>query len=167
MATKKPTRTEKGLQEIASRDGFRRPVFLAPLLHDPMLNEFEPDHLKCVPAKTANPGKDWVKGLNALGGNGTVTIGQNVVQVKQTTRIDWADLRNLVLFRYRCRIPISAYEGVILDVRPSIPYGLEDAGMMDKKFTGEGGDDTVSEGGESAESDLEMRVDDGTEPEDG
>jgi hypothetical protein len=104
LPMKKPARSEKGLQDVASRDGFDRPVLLAPVLQDPMLNKFEPEHGKLVPAEMENPGKEWVVGLNALG-NGTVTVAQNVVQVKETKRVDWEDLRNLVLFRYRCGIP--------------------------------------------------------------
>jgi len=101
---KRPARSEKGLQDISSRDGFDRPVLLTPVLQDPMLNKFEPDRQKSVPAEMENPGKDWVVGLNALG-PGTVTVAQNVVQVKETKKVDWEDLRNLVLFRYRCGKP--------------------------------------------------------------
>jgi len=101
LPVKKPARSEKGLQDVASRDGFDRPVRLAPVLQDPMLNKFEPDPRRLAPAKLENPGKEWVAGLNALGG-GTVVVAQNVVQVKETKRIDWEDPKNLVLFRYRC-----------------------------------------------------------------
>lgn len=71
-----------------------------------MLNKFEPDHRKLVPADMENAAQEWVLGLNSLG-NGTVALAQNVVQQKEVKRIDWEDLRNLVLFRYRCGIPIS------------------------------------------------------------
>lgn len=48
-----------------------------------------------------NPGNQWLGGLNALG-DGTVTLAQNVVPVKETKRVHWENLRNLALFRYRC-----------------------------------------------------------------
>jgi hypothetical protein len=166
LPLKRPARSEKGLQDVSSRDGFDRPVLLGPVLQDPMLNKFELDHRKLVAVEMENPGKDWVAGLNTLG-NGTVIVAQNVVQVKETKRVDWEDLRNLVLFRYRCgNSPIFLVE-MMLEVQPSILHGLEDAAVMDNDNADEGGDDTVSEGSKIVESDVEMLDEGVTESDDG
>jgi hypothetical protein len=57
---------------------------------------------------------------------------------------------------------------VMLEVQPGIPHGVDDAGEMDRDVVDEGGDDTVSERGKIAESDVEMLdVEGATDPEDG
>lgn len=118
-------------------------------------------------AEIENPGNQWLAGLNALG-DGTVTLAQNVVPVKETKRVDWENLRNLALFRYRCgKFPFPTLLRVMIEVKPNIPEGIEDAGMMDKDIAEEEGEDTVSEASKIAESDVEMLDEGVTEPEDG
>src|SRR5438046_3058450 len=108
LPVKKPSRAEKGLQDVASRNGDTRPVLLAPLLQRPDLVAFEPDSTSTVDEdhqeedeEEKNPAKDWLEGLNSLG-VGTVAISQDVLQIREVKQVDWADLRNLVLFRFRC-----------------------------------------------------------------
>lgn len=56
---------------------------------------------------------------------------------------------------------------VMIEVQPSLPEGVEDAGVMDKDIAEEEGEDIVSEGSKIAESDVEMLDEGATEPEDG
>jgi len=100
---KKPSKAEKGLQDVSSRDGDIYPVLLAPILQRPDLQHFEPDSTAVVPVaiEEKNPAKDWVEGLNSLG-RGTVEMSNEVVQIKEIKRVEWRDLRNIVLFRYNC-----------------------------------------------------------------
>ena len=105
LPLKKPAKAEKGLQDVGSRDKDIRPVLLAPLLQRPDLIAFEPDP---TPPGNEDKGnnswaKDWVEGLNSLG-KGTVAIAQEVVQIREIKKVDWNDLRNIVLFRFRCGI---------------------------------------------------------------
>lgn len=111
LAAKKPAKTEKGLQDVASRNGDIRPVLLAPLLERPDLLSFEPDSTSTVDEEEEekNPAKDWVEGLNSLG-RGTVTTSEDVVQAKEAKRVDWDNLRNLVLFRFRCGMTLWIME---------------------------------------------------------
>jgi len=107
---KKPAKAETGLQDVASRNGDTRPVLLAPLLQRPDLLSFEPDSTSTVDEEEeANPAKDWVEGLNSLG-RGTVAISPDVVQIREIKRVDWGDLRNLVLFRFRCGMTLKIME---------------------------------------------------------
>ena len=55
---------------------------------------------------------------------------------------------------------------VMLEAQPSIPHGVEDAGMMEKDIVDEGVDDTVSEGSKIAESDVEMLDEGATDSDD-
>ena len=55
----------------------------------------------------------------------------------------------------------------MLEVQPGIPHGVEDAGGMDRDVADEGWDDTMSEWGKIAESDVEMLDEGATDPEDG
>ena len=110
LPVKKPSKAEKGLQDVASRNGDTRPVLLAPLLRRLDLLPFEPDSTSTVDEEEeTNPAKDWVEGLNSLG-SGTVAISQDVQQIREVKRVDWADLRNLVLFRFRCGMALKIIE---------------------------------------------------------
>ena len=107
LAVKKPAKAEKGLQDVASRNGDTRPVLLAPLLQRPDLLSFEPDSTSTIDEEEeTNPAKDWVEGLNSLG-RGTVAISQDVMHAREVRRVDWDDLRNLVLFRFRCGMTLE------------------------------------------------------------
>lgn len=105
----KPYKSEKGLQDISSRDGNIRPILLAPLLlqQAPDLQQFEPttsiheEEQKKDVVEETNPAKDWAEGLNSLG-KGTVKLSQGVVQIKEVKKVEWKDLRNIVLFRFHC-----------------------------------------------------------------
>lgn len=115
LPPKKPSKAEKGLQDISSRDGIIRPTLLSPLLHHQSLEQqqFEPHPTAIVSKENKkekeeeeeenNPAKDWVEGLNSLG-RGTVEMGTETVQIKEIKRIEWRDLRNIVLFRFHCGI---------------------------------------------------------------
>jgi hypothetical protein len=111
LPIKKPVKAEKGLQDVASRNGDSRPILLAPLLQRPDLLTFEPDSTSTIDEEEEdkNPAKDWVEGLNSLGG-GTVAISQDVVPIREVKRVDWGDLRNLVLFRFRCGMTLEIME---------------------------------------------------------
>jgi hypothetical protein len=111
LVVKKPAKAEKGLQDVASRNRDSRPVLLWPLLQRPDLLSFEPDSTSTVneEEKEENPAKDWVEGLNSLGG-GSVAISPDVVQSRELKRADWDGLRNLVLFRFQCGITLEIME---------------------------------------------------------
>ena len=101
----RPLKSEKGLQDISSRDGHFRPVRLHPLLRRDDLSRFEPQLQSDVPKTDVSTDfhKNWIVGISALG-KGTIAISEEVVQTRETKRIDWKDLRNLVLFRFYCGI---------------------------------------------------------------
>lgn len=133
LPLKKPARAEKGLQDVSSRDGFTRPVLLAPLLQRPDLERFEPDS---TPVNTsmsvASPAKDWVEGLNALC-KGTVGLSEEKTQIKEFKRVDWQGLKDIALFRFRCGLLPSDKRELIIVVAPSIlggSNGNTDAGWV-------------------------------------
>jgi hypothetical protein len=103
LPIKKPSKAEKGLQDVSSRDGDIYPVLLAPILQRPDLQQFEPDSTAVVPVveEGKNPAKDWVEGLNSLG-KGTVEMSREAVPIREIKRVEWRDLTNIVLFRYHC-----------------------------------------------------------------
>ena len=111
LVVKKPAKAEKGLQDVASRNGDSRPVLLSPLLQRPDLLSFGPDPTSTVDEEEEeeNPAKDWVEGLNSLG-RGSVAISQDVVQSRELKRVDWDGLRNLVLFRFQCGMTLEIME---------------------------------------------------------
>jgi hypothetical protein len=86
----KPSKAEKGLQEISTRDGLINPISLAPLLQK---EELKMDTLA----------KQWVDGLRGLG-KGSVGLSEGVLVVKEVKVVGWKSLRNIVLFRFRCGI---------------------------------------------------------------
>lgn len=101
LPLKKPARAEKGLCDVSLRDGKGRPVLLTPLLERPDLACFEPDPTSMYSSEVKNPAKTWVDGLNSLGDR-TVALSKDLMSIREVKRVDWKDLRNLVLFRYHC-----------------------------------------------------------------
>jgi hypothetical protein len=102
---KKPSKSEKGLQDISSRNEYSRPLLLAPSLQNPDLKQFEPD-LATISESEAdgeNPTKEWIQGLNSLG-EGTVEMSPELVQIREVKSVKWKDLRNIALFRFHCGI---------------------------------------------------------------
>ena len=113
LPLKKPARAEKGLDDVSSRDIYCRPVLLAPLLERPDLARFESD-CNVMSREVKNPAKEWVDGLNSLVGR-TVALAEDLVSIREVKRIDWKDLRNLVIFRYHCGMSlISLYKTEVI-----------------------------------------------------
>jgi hypothetical protein len=123
----KPICAEKGLQDINRRDGLITPFFLDNVLHhtsqtpqtsqiqnlsqipttqtSPLQSPTTPSATSSVHTPSIDGAREWFRSLGGLGA-GSVRLKDLGTTVREVKSVEWKEMAILVLFRFRCGIPI-------------------------------------------------------------
>jgi hypothetical protein len=143
----KPICAEKGLQDINNRDGLITPFFLDKVLRhtsSQTCQSLQPQNVSGISTtqdQTLTPtssvdipsvegAREWVRSLESLG-VGSVRLKDLGTPIREVKSVEWNEMRNLVLFRFRCGRPVIGSDIAAMSAGLASPVGPSVGGRLE------------------------------------